>query len=249
MRGSCAVIVCAWLCAAVASGCALPLSPSLTPSLPAPCAAPSTERLERVVELSWLIGDAVRTVEVDALRGPTTKLWGAYGVQLVTTEQTSTALRSPFAPGGRDLASALAPLFQLVRGRAALSLEGVDVIVLERLVPAGSAAEGFFSRLDGLTLSPAHRETLSTKTDGPSIEARALYDALGLERFRPTVLVSARSPDTPIDLRVAHEVGHALGLDHVNDATNLMASSRRAGCAPILDDRQLARLRRLGSAR
>jgi hypothetical protein len=238
VRASALFIGCA-LAATV--GCPRAVAPAPL-ALPPPCTAFAPAADPTSLRLAWLVGDDVTEAQLRALREPAAALWARFGVTLADAGRERARLTSPFAPGGKGVAGALAPLFDVVRERASRANDGVDVIVLPRLVDPGSPAAAFFSRLDGLTLSPAHRATLARAPGASAEEARALYDALALERFRPTVLVAVDDLQAP-DFRLAHELGHALGLDHEADATNLMASQRRGGCAPALRDDQLRALR------
>ena len=82
-------------------------------------------------------------------------------------------------------------------------------------------------------------------------EEQALFEALGLpERFTPITFVGTEpvrelGPEA-IDLTLAHELGHAMGLPHVEAWDDLM-SARVHRCVPHLRAEQASEL--LGYAR
>ena len=111
------------------------------------------------------------------------------------------------------------------------------VIVLPEIGAPGSMAEALFERLRGLTFSPALRAAAPP-------EQQALYDRLGLsDAFTPVVFVGTEPIRElgldAVDVTLAHEIGHALGLPHVDDPENLM-TDRIHRCVPSIDAAQAA---------
>lgn len=116
----------------------------------------------------------------------------------------------------------------------------VVVVILPHIARPGSLGEALFAELRGLTVSPWLRPAL------PEAE-QALYARLGLpEAFTPVVLIGTEpighlGPDA-VDVTLAHELGHALGLPHVASDTDLMFAEIHR-CVPALDATQAAALR------
>jgi len=112
------------------------------------------------------------------------------------------------------------------------------VVVLPEIGRPGSVAEALFERLRGLTLSPWLRDRVSA-------EEKALYDVLELpERFTPVVFVGTRplsEVGPEIDVTLAHELGHAMGLPHAEARTDLMADAVHR-CEPGLSKGQAEQL-------
>lgn len=121
----------------------------------------------------------------------------------------------------------------------------VVVVVLPEIGAPGTLAEALFERLRGLTFSPWLRDRV-----GP--DERLLYDALELpERFVPVVFVGTEPLNElgpEIDVTLAHELGHALGLPHEASSLDLMADAVHR-CEPGLSAvqaKQLMGYQRLG---
>lgn len=172
-----------------------------------------------VVEDEPLIVGRAREVEVELSRA------GAADRELTDEERTRAAARV-----------ALAPLRRFLERHATPARDAVQIVVLTRVVQPGSVLTGALTDVQGLTFSPRLRGGLG--------------GLLGIERFTPTVLLSVEelrgAYREDAALTPAHEVGHALGLEHEADPANLMATSRTRGCQPVVDARQLERV--FGSA-
>jgi hypothetical protein len=113
----------------------------------------------------------------------------------------------------------------------------VNVVLLSRIAAVDSPARRYFVELEGLTVSPH----LTSRGDG----LRRLLELP--ESFVPTILLSVddirHRPPGRVDLSAAHELGHALGLEH-RQGVDLMAA-RPPRCVPALHDDQRIQVRRV----
>lgn len=215
---------------------------------------------------------SVDDVALQRVLGGASRWWGARGLWLrmagppATVEQGPVLvgirheIREALAAAGLDgpsptpeqaeqarslvLQTVVAPLKAVLAERATpYRMHTAVVVVLPEIGAPGSVAETLFERLRGLTFSPWLRGRV-----GP--EEAALYELLDLpERFTPVVFVGSEplaELSGEVDVTLAHELGHAMGLPHVAGASDLMADTIHR-CAPGLHPEQAEQL--MGYAR
>jgi hypothetical protein len=184
---------------------------------------------------------------VKLLRGPTEEL-GRERLLEGTRASLDEALRTAgIDPGARlvekhrDAArevvcrAALGPLREFIAQRARPNR--VNLVVLQRIADPGSAIETLLPNLRGLTLDVRS-------------SSEALKGCLGLvEDFPSTVLIglegiAARRPET-VDVTLAHELGHVLGLKHPEGASSGddLMSVEPPRCVPGLGSKQIETIR------
>ncbi len=200
-----------------------------------PC-GPIASGIDARLPLTLLYSDASDPValqdEVDAAR----TWWAQAGLVLDAGEPVAITATTALAPG-ETLSATLAPARRLLaeQGR---DVPGLLVVLLPRMGPPDAAPE-----LRGLSLVPGGE-------DGAE-----LAEALGRPDWTPVVFLSQhalrRSARGVVPTTLSHELGHALGLGHVDDEVNLMAAGAHR-CAPGLTPEQRDRVaieaRRRGSA-
>jgi hypothetical protein len=231
-----------------------------------PCAprTPPGEPVSLAFDVTVFRGPGVSDEELDAQLAQLAAYYQPYGVRFFqrgpvtpldikwllggTRAEIDAALRSagidPDTPPRPELArrarritcrTALAPLI------AFLARHGDDehdsalrLVVTRRLDAPGSTAAGMLPHLRGLTVGRGANAS-------PEVER-----CLGVtDQTPPTILIAldeiaGRRPGT-VDVTLAHEVGHALGLTHADRRNDLMAVEPPT-CVPALSAEQWATL-------
>jgi hypothetical protein len=134
-----------------------------------------------------------------------------------------------------------------VRSQSNPPRKGINVVILGQIASPDVAAQFSGGVIAGLGLSPTLFKSIAA--DDPS---KNLFELIGLdEDFTPTLFVGhddvARLAKSP-DVIVAHELGHAMGLQHTKDPGDLMtqyAASR--ACLPGLTDKEIDVLKSTGA--
>ncbi|MCB9662918.1 MAG: hypothetical protein H6732_02315 [Alphaproteobacteria bacterium] len=211
--------------------------------------APTPEPVDVLVRVQLLVGPTVDEPGVLRELQTAIRFWGERGVRLVPAgparHVATHALLSGPLDADRDeearLDRALAPVRDFVDTHARPPRGRIVVAVLPTILTNGSWAADVFQDMVGLAF--ASPETSATPADEA---ARALARHLDLERpHDPVVLLSrddlVRQPPWAPPLALAHELGHALGLEHEADRDNLMRA-RQGRCLPDLTDAQLAQV-------
>ena len=236
------------------------------PSLGAPCAeAESTppEAAPVQVKLKVHRGQGVSAEEVQGQLGALARYYLPWGVTFVTQgHEVLVPSRALLTATGEAVEKALweadinpngpasavsAEALQAVSVKAALGplreavkeADGtVHLWVLREIATHEAAARRALSDVSGLAVSPFGDE-----------EAGQLREALSLESgFAPLMVLGldggpGRAPGE-VELTLAHELGHAAGLGHVREPSNIMFSGAFR-CVPEVSVDQLEALRRL----
>jgi hypothetical protein len=129
-------------------------------------------------------------------------------------------------------------------GRTTDAAHGVSVLVLSQIVSPDLNSQlktTLGGTIVGLGLSPKLLDEVQA-----SDPQKNLYDLIGLPRAFAASLFVGHDDVVLLaknaQIVVAHELGHALGLQHVTDADNLMYPKANAACQPVLTQAQLASL-------
>lgn len=187
-----------------------------------------------------------------AITASVAEIFSPYGVAFrsggVTTETippliagSDTAIRDtlaaigvpPDSPEGAALALAIvaAPLATFLTTHAVPARPELVLVLVDRVAAPDSPARRLLGDVEGLGLSP----TAANTADGAALTA-----ALGIGTdFTPVAIVATDGGIDGAGLTAAHEIGHALGLDHTSDAGNLMTPGRPS-CVPGLTADQVA---------
>lgn len=182
-----------------------------------------------------------------------------YALEASTAQLAALPAQAGIAPGATptpDQQKALdkatgdllfAGLRAFVRAQSSPPRTAISVVVLTHIASPDVAASFQGGVIAGLGLSPTLFKNVAA--DDPS---KNLFELIGLgEDFTPTLFVGhadvvalAKSPD----VIVAHELGHAMGLQHTQDPGNLMTQFAASNaCIPGLDDAEIAVLKSTGA--
>ena len=140
-----------------------------------------------------------------------------------------------------------AGLRAFIRGQSNPPRKSINVVVLPHIASPDVAASFQGGVVAGLGLSPTLFKNVAADD-----ASKNLFELIGLdEDFTPTLFVGhadvvalAKSPD----VIVAHELGHAMGLQHTQDPGNLMTQFAASNaCIPGLDDAEIAVLKSTGA--
>lgn len=223
--------------------------------LPACTDRSAPEPLGAQMRLQLHLGAGVDPVRSHEILSAARRYWQPYAVEVeLVGEAESLQRRSVFSASFSELEqldeealgdALYGPLRELLTNLAQPQRGVIHVVVLEDIVEGRAAAAAVLGDLVGLTLAPQ----LLRHVDPDDPRARIVAQ-LGLEGFDATVLLSERHlrrlEGVGFVGAVAHELGHALGLEHHEDKTNLMARGRHL-CLPGLDAVQVEVLRAAAS--
>ena len=177
-------------------------------------------------------------------------LLSEYGIQLKLLMQPESLSPAPRFTMTREeltrhgklgVQKALTPFSDFVVQHGQPTQEGtIQVVISSTLSAPESAAESLFDELVAFTFSPALIGAVA-ETGEPDLGM-----LLGSKSFTPVVLLSAeellRHRPGYLDLTLAHEIGHALGLPHeTRQRKNLMHRGRWWSCLGVLEPAQLDR--------
>ena len=217
---------------------------------------PEPAELGVKLRLKLHLGAGVDPVRAHEILSAARRYWQPYAVEVEQVgESERLELRSLFGASFSELEqldeealgdALYGPLRELISSQAQPPRALIHVVVLEDIVEGRAAAAAVLGDLVGLTLAPQ----LLSEVEPEDPRARIVAQ-LGLEAFDATVLLSERHlrrlEGVGFVGAVAHELGHALGLEHHDERHNLMARGRHL-CLPGLDEAQVEALRERSSA-
>ncbi len=194
----------------------------------------------RSLDLALYVGRSVDEDLARSLASRAAVYFGEFGLQVDIAEPVRELPYRVMLPAPRDM-PATAP--QADAGAQAEKLLGrlrgfvsrhadepgsaIRVVVIDEIAHEDSLAAAGLGTLRGLAISPA------LAPDRAGLDLREMFG----RDHAPVVLLAPRG-DPEADARVlAHEIGHALGLEHRHHPHNLMTQHEH-GCAPLLDDDQ-----------
>jgi len=134
-----------------------------------------------------------------------------------------------------------------VRSQSNPPRKGINVVILGQIASPDVASQFMGGVIAGLGLSPTLFKSIAA--DDPS---KDLFELIGLgDDFTPTLFVGhddvtrlAKAPD----VIVAHELGHAMGLQHTKAEGDLMTQySGSRSCLPGLTDKEVDVLKSTGA--
>lgn len=227
---------------------AAPVPPHASPCEGVLTEAPPEVR-ERELAVTLTVADDVAADAVDRVVGDLGGYLARWHVSLQLQGASRRRIEPLLAAASADIAGASVEaaderLYGSLRGwireseraqRPGPARPGVELVIVRELAPPGTLADQLLGPLGGLTLTP----------EACQGEASVVCGDLASEGpFRPTVFLAVDAIDRLGDAGLwtgPHEVGHALGLSHVDSPGNLMTRSG-VRCLPGLDAEQRARL-------
>lgn len=192
-----------------------------------------TISVPRELEVRVWVGRGLDVDEVERHLRNAARFWGPHGLTLVATEQSRVVDDAPLlvrATGPNAAHEAIAPLRRLI---AELPARGpLHLVLLSRLAAPDAQALAELGRLDGLAFAEVTAE--SSRRKGQAIEPDPLASVVS----GPHAAVAFVGLDGAYADTLAHEIGHALGLAHVDDGANLMHPLPDPRCRSVLTEAQ-----------
>ena len=216
------------------SGCSTP-----APELPAleddvaPCAPLRPLPSPLAVGVHVHRGQGVTEAQADQAFGLLAGRASTWGVRLEGRRAAPIAASSLLGAHPATEAGELDALASWVEESLRPRRREVHLVVLADVIDPRSKLAGALA-LEGFGLHP---------TAGSSPEGAVILEEIGGD-FTPFVLVDVDLLADPVRARevLAHELGHAWGLEHVDADGNVMKEGVSGACAPVLDAAQLGRL-------